>query len=79
MHCFAGTHGSGITYTNLAAMVTKLELITGEGQVLTLTQHTNQDIFKAAQVCIRSERYTCILSRFKNIVTCVHLYIGMHG
>ena len=50
IHCFAGTHGSGVTYTNLAAMVTKLELITGEGKVLTLAQKINQDIFKAAQV-----------------------------
>ena len=45
-----GTHGSGITFTNLAAMVNKLEMINGEGTVLTLSAQVNEDIFKAAQV-----------------------------
>ena len=46
----AGTHGSGITYNNIAAMVTKLKLINGEGMILTLSARNNEDIFKAAQV-----------------------------
>ena len=45
-----GTHGSGITFSNIAAMVTKLELINGEGIILTLSAQHNEDIFKAAQV-----------------------------
>ena len=35
----------------MAAVVTKLELITGEGKILTLTAQNNKDIFNAAQVC----------------------------
>ena len=46
----AGTHGSGIGFNNIAAMVTKLELINGEGIILTLSAQHNEDIFKAAQV-----------------------------
>ena len=48
---YAGTHGSGITFKNIAAMVSKMELITGEGKLLTLTPENNEDIFIAAQVC----------------------------
>ena len=34
----------------MAAMVTKLELINGEGKILTLTPQDNKDLFNAAQV-----------------------------
>jgi hypothetical protein len=33
-------------------MVTKLELINGEGMILTLSPQVNKDIFKAAQVTV---------------------------
>ncbi len=34
----------------MAAMVTKLELINGEGKILTLSPQNNKDFFNAAQV-----------------------------
>ena len=52
----AATHGSGVGHVNMAAMVTKLELINGEGDVLTLTQQYNPEMFKAAQVSFRRVR-----------------------
>jgi hypothetical protein len=36
----------------MAAMVTKLELINGEGKILTLSPQNNKDFFNAAQVFI---------------------------
>ncbi len=51
MHlCFAGTHGTGITVGNIASMVTRLELVTGKGDILSLSADENPDIFKAAGV-----------------------------
>ena len=50
-YSFPATHGSGVGFVNMAAMVTKLELITGEGKILTLSTQNNRDIFNAAQVC----------------------------
>ena len=47
---FTATHGSGVGHGNIASLVTKLELITGEGETLILSPRRNQDIFKAAQV-----------------------------
>ena len=47
---FSATHGSGVGLMNMAAMVTKLELINGEGKILTLTPQNNKDFFNAAQV-----------------------------
>ena len=52
---FSATHGSGIGLINMAAMVTKLELINGEGKILTLTPQNNKDIFNAAQVYYNDE------------------------
>jgi hypothetical protein len=49
---FAATHGSGIGLVNMAAMVTKLELINGEGKILTLSPQNNKDFFNAAQVFV---------------------------
>ena len=49
---FPATHGSGVRLVNMAAMVTKLELINGEGEILTLTPQDNKDLFNAAQVCM---------------------------
>ena len=50
--CFVvvATHGSGAGLVNMAAMVTNLELITGRGEILTLSTQEHKDIFKAAQV-----------------------------
>ena len=47
-----GTHGSGIKIGNLATFVVRLELVTGQGQVLTVSATDNTDIFRAAQVRI---------------------------
>ncbi len=47
-----GTHGSGIAFSNIAAMVTTLELINGDGMILNLSPQVNKDIFKAAQVTV---------------------------
>jgi len=49
--CPAGTHGSRPDYGNLAALVTRLKIVTGEGKILTLTEKDNNtDLFRAAQV-----------------------------
>ena len=45
-----GTHGTGVEFGNLATLVTRLELITGDGSVLTLSASDNPETFKAAQV-----------------------------
>ena len=65
-----GTHGSGITFNNIAAMVTRLKLINGEGEILTLSPQENKDIFKAAQVhgccCYhQAHNYSIAFSRLK--------------
>ena len=44
------THGSGLGFGNIATLVTRLELVSGEGEILTLSPQDNPDIFKAAQV-----------------------------
>ena len=50
---YTGTHGTGIKFGNLAMFVVSLELVTGRGEVLTLSAKDNDtDLFKAAQVCI---------------------------
>ena len=47
-----GTHGSGIKYGNMASYVTKLELVTGNGEIITLHSNDSADpsLFSAAQV-----------------------------
>lgn len=45
-----GSHGTGVDFGNIATLVTKLELVTGEGESLTLSANNHSDIFKAAQV-----------------------------
>lgn len=48
-----GTHGARTNYGNLATLVTKLRLVTGEGNILTLTANDNDtEIFNAAVVII---------------------------
>ena len=46
----AATHGSGVEFGNLATFVTKMELITGEGEVLLIEREKSPNLFKAAQV-----------------------------
>ena len=71
-----GTHGSGITYNNIAAMVTKLKLISGEGMILTLSAQDNEDIFKAAQVYY----YHSVPGKRPLPVKCPRAYFGcMNG
>ena len=50
--CVSGTHGTGLGFGNIATMVTRLELVTGKGEILSLSESENPDIFKAAQVYI---------------------------
>ena len=38
-------------FGNLATLVTGLELVTGEGNILLLSASNNPETFKAAQVC----------------------------
>lgn len=48
-----GTHGSGITVGNLATLVVKLELVTSDGGILTLSADDDDNsLFRAAQVCV---------------------------
>ena len=46
-----GTHGSRTEYGNLATLVTKLKMVTGKGEVITLSaKDENTDMFNAALV-----------------------------
>ncbi len=46
-----GTHGSGINFGNMATLVTRIELVTGEGEIVVLSQEdSDTDSFRAAQV-----------------------------
>jgi len=45
-----GTHGTGTEFGNLATLVTKLELVTGKGEILTVSATQSSDIFRAAPV-----------------------------
>jgi UDP-N-acetylenolpyruvoylglucosamine reductase len=42
------THATGLNYGNLSSYVVEIELLTGTGEVLTLSEEENQEIFKAA-------------------------------
>ena len=58
-------------------MVTKLELITGVGDILTLTSKDNHDIFKAAQVC--PLRMTSVCRSFKSLSHSLQVSVGLLG
>jgi L-gulonolactone oxidase len=44
------THGTGAGLQNISAQVVGLELVTGTGEVLTLTEESDSDAFRAARV-----------------------------
>ncbi|HTE31560.1 MAG TPA: D-arabinono-1,4-lactone oxidase [Chryseolinea sp.] len=48
--CATATHGSGVTNGNLSTGVSGLELVTGTGEVRTLTRTLNPDIFSGTLV-----------------------------
>ena len=51
MNIFLATHGCRPDYGNLATLVTKLKLVTGTGEIVTLSaEDDDASIFKAAQV-----------------------------
>ncbi|MGZ5417349.1 MAG: D-arabinono-1,4-lactone oxidase [Nocardioides sp.] len=45
-----GTHGSGGRWASLSSQVAALQLVTGDGSVLTITQEQDPDLFSAAKV-----------------------------
>ncbi len=45
-----GTHGSGGRWASLSAQVAALELVTGDGSVLTVSRDADPDLFAAARV-----------------------------
>lgn len=47
-----GTHGTGLDFGIIPSQVVKLELITGNGDIITCSELENKDIFKAAQVSL---------------------------
>ena len=47
-----GTHGTGIGLQSIANQITELELITGTGKILRISEKTDKNIFKAAQVSL---------------------------
>ena len=47
-----GTHGTGLALQSIANQVTELELITGSSKVLKISEKTDRDTFKAAQVSL---------------------------
>jgi alditol oxidase len=48
--CATGTHGSGNTNGNLATAVSALELVTAEGDLVTLSRGADPDLFRGAVV-----------------------------
>jgi len=54
---YTGTHGTGIGVGNYATTVTRMELITANGETLSLSASENSDIFKAAQVQVKPMLY----------------------
>ncbi len=51
-YTITATHGTGVEFGNLATMVTGLELVTGEGETLSLSETNHPIIFKAALVSV---------------------------
>ena len=47
--CHIGTHGCRSNYGNLASLVTKLKMVTAEGEVTTVSED-DPDHFEAARV-----------------------------
>lgn len=47
-----GTHGTGQQFGNIATQVVGLTMVTGAGEVITCTQATHPDLFKAMQISI---------------------------
>lgn len=47
-----GTHGTGLTLHSLSGNVTALQLVTSTGEVLSLTEASDPDLFKAACVSV---------------------------
>jgi FAD-linked oxidoreductase len=45
-----GTHGTGGTAAGLSAQIAGLELVTGTGELLTVTPEDNRDLFDAARI-----------------------------
>ncbi len=56
-----GTHGNGIGYGNIAAMVTRLELVTGTGEIITLSADHQFDVFRAAGVSVNTRPANCVI------------------
>lgn len=52
--CATATHGSGVTNGNLATGVAGIELVTGAGEILTLSRNKDPDIFYGAIVNLGS-------------------------
>jgi alditol oxidase len=52
--CATATHGSGINNGNLATAVTGLEFVNGAGDLITLSQAKNADVFEGAVVGLGS-------------------------
>lgn len=45
-----GTHGTGRTSGTLAAMVTEMEIVLGDGTIATVNEHDDPDLFNSARV-----------------------------
>ena len=47
-----GTHGTGITFGNISSQVVALTIVTGRGEVLTISEEENAEYFKASLVSL---------------------------
>ena len=50
----AGTHGTGLSHGNLASMITSLELISGNGEVLNHNlhgSHSKPKLYMVLELC----------------------------
>ena len=70
----AGTHGFRSDYGNLATLVTKLKIVTGEGKVVSLSS-ADDDTFKAAQVRMLVSHHSLLrisgLPSFLSMIACL--------
>ena len=47
-----GTHGTGAQLRTIATQVTKIKFVNGKGEVITVTEESDHDLFKSAQISL---------------------------
>ncbi len=47
-----GTHGTGAELRTIATQITKIKFVNGKGEIITVTEQDNYDLFKSAQISL---------------------------